>query len=211
MASFDIAYNQYIKPNEGGYAFVANDKGGETYAGIARNYNPTWPGWDYIDFIKRTNGPIALNAKFPDIQYMVDQFYLDRWNRNRFGEINSQAIANLLFDFHVHSQSHAIKTIQQLVGVKADGVMGPVTISAINSADTASLHDRLKAARLSFLKSLIEKDPSQAGFAAGWIARVSKFPTLLSQNAAQVAMVAVGIGLLIAGHYFYTQKRTVSI
>lgn len=207
MASFDIAYNKYIKLNEGGYANVANDKGGETYAGIARNYNPGWPGWDYIDFIKRTQGPIGQNAMFPDIQYLVDEFYIDRWNANRFGEIDSQAVASLLFDFHVHSQSHAIKAVQQLVGVSADGIMGPKTITAINSADPAQLHDALKDYRIRFLNALIENDPSQAGFLEGWMARVARFPSLLAANAVKVGAVVAGIGLLIVG-YYYTQRKT---
>lgn len=209
MASFDIAYNKYIKPNEGGYAFVPNDKGGETYAGIARNYNPGWEGWSYIDFIKRTKGPIAINTMLPDIQFAVDKFYLNRWNVHRFGEINSQAIANLLFDFHVHSQAHAIKAIQQLTGVTADGVMGPRTIAAINSADPEELHDQLKAYRIRFLNSLIQQDPTQAGFFEGWMKRMANFPTLLAANAVKVGAMFAVAGLLIAG-YYYSQKMATS-
>lgn len=209
MASFDIAYNKYIKPNEGGYANVANDTGGETYAGIARNYNPVWQGWGYIDFIKRTRGTITINTMFPDIQYMVDEFYLNRWNANRFSEISSQSVANLLFDFHVHSQSHAIKAVQQLVGVTVDGVMGTKTITAINSADPAQLHDQLKEYRIRFLNSLIQNDPTQADFFEGWMARIARFPTLLAANAVKVGAVFAAIGLLIAG-YYYSQNKTVN-
>lgn len=205
MASFDIAYNQYIRPNEGGYANVANDKGGETYAGIARNFNPDWPGWDYIDFIKRTQGSIANNTVFPQIQYMVEDFFRNRWAKNRFGEINSQAIANLLFDFHVHSQANAIRTIQQVLGVPVDGIMGPITLAAINSADEAKLHDQLKEARLAYLRRLIENDPTQAVFADGWAARVAKFPTLFTPDT--VAMVLAGIGLLLGGYYLTTRTK----
>jgi hypothetical protein len=37
--------------NEGGFKLIdiAADRGGQTYAGIARNFHPNWPGWHCID------------------------------------------------------------------------------------------------------------------------------------------------------------------
>jgi len=37
--------------DEGGYVLheVPGDTGGMTYAGIARNKNPQWPGWALVD------------------------------------------------------------------------------------------------------------------------------------------------------------------
>ena len=48
MADFLPAYEAMIR-NEGGYVLhdVPGDRGGMTYAGIARNMNPQWPGWAY--------------------------------------------------------------------------------------------------------------------------------------------------------------------
>lgn len=190
MASFDIAYNKYIKPNEGGYVNDPVDKGGETYAGIARNFHPNWSGWSYIDFIKKTKGPIARNAKLPDVQAQVDEFYRAWWDSKLFGQINSQEVANLLFDFNVNSGS-AIKIVQRIVGVTADGAMGPNTIAAINKANPSKLHAELKAARKSLYDSLVAKDPTQQKFYAGWINRLSKFPDL-------VAVGITGLGIIIA-------------
>ena len=48
MAKFQIA-EAITGRNEGGYANNSADTGGETYAGIARNYWPKWQGWKYID------------------------------------------------------------------------------------------------------------------------------------------------------------------
>lgn len=204
MASFDIAYNTYIKPNEGGYSNVPQDKGGETYAGIARNYHPSWPGWTYIDFIKRTKGEIARNAKFPDIQHQVDQFYLEWWNSRRYGEIKSQDLANLLFDYNVNSSTTAIKAVQRLVGVPIDGVMGPMTIAAINAADPVKLYNALKEDRRQLYEALIARDPSQEVFRSGWMARLARFPTLTIATTATVGFIIVGLALL--GIYYYSNK-----
>jgi len=46
--SFSPAY-AIVKVNEGGYVNDPVDKGGETYAGIARNIFGSWEGWSIID------------------------------------------------------------------------------------------------------------------------------------------------------------------
>lgn len=194
MASFSIAYTRYIQPNEGGYANVASDKGGETYAGIARNYNPTWAGWTYIDFKKRSSGTIAWNTKFPDIQYLVDQFYKARWDSLRLSEVQSQELANLIFDYHVHSSTHAIVAVQRLLNISADGKVGSGTIAAINNADAGKLHDALKDERKDFLRSLAAKDATQNDFLAQWLARVDRFKDLAPSSG---GVMVIG-GLLLA-------------
>lgn len=193
-ADFRPAYDPYILPNEGGFVNDGADRGGMTYAGIARNFNPAWEGWTFIDFKLRTQGEIKRNAKFPEIQYMVDNFYLDRWNKNGFPKIVSQHVANLLFDFHVHSQSWAIKITQRILGIAQDGAMGPQTLAAINSVNANDLHERIKNARIEFLKGLVASDPTQGKFLDGWIARVKRFPSLVTENK-QVTLTVLGIAV----------------
>ena len=50
MGEFEQAFEKMIR-NEGGYLLhkVSGDRGGQTYAGIARNFYPDWDGWDLID------------------------------------------------------------------------------------------------------------------------------------------------------------------
>lgn len=198
MADFLTAYRTYIEPNEGGYSNVPQDKGGETYAGIARAFHPKWEGWTIIDMKKSRykDGVIPRNTKFPDIQFLVERFYRDMWDRNYFGQIHSQDIANLLFDYYVHSGSYAVKAIQKLAGAVTDGVMGPKTIQAINTyPNQARLHDNLKAQREAFLESLIKADPSQEVFRGGWMARIARFPDLLSPGgtAAIIGFAAIAL------------------
>ena len=47
---FETAYDKMIQ-DEGGYVLhkIEGDTGGQTYAGIARNKNPNWPGWGFVD------------------------------------------------------------------------------------------------------------------------------------------------------------------
>ena len=48
MADFLTAYAPLAR-YEGGWCNDPADRGGETYAGIARNFFPAWPGWALID------------------------------------------------------------------------------------------------------------------------------------------------------------------
>lgn len=173
MANFHVAYYRYVKPNEGGYINHPNDKGGETYAGIARNFFPNEKIWSFIDAVKKER-PIKRNEIFPEIENDVVNFYKRLWEKNRFDEINSQLVANLLFDYFVHSGANAIKAVQRIIGVHADGKMGNKTIAAINSKNENDLFQSLLKQRETFLRSLAEK-AGQHVFLSGWMNRINKF------------------------------------
>ncbi|MEO5806032.1 putative peptidoglycan-binding domain-containing protein [Devosia sp.] len=77
-----------------------------------------------------------------------------------------------LFDFAVNSgPDRAIKTLQALLGVVADGQIGPVTLAAINAdkRGAAGLSAALCDRRLDFLTRL----STFAVFGKGWHARVA--------------------------------------
>lgn len=214
--SFQPAYD-IVKVNEGGYAFIAADKGGETYAGIARNYNPDWKGWVYIDYIKRTKGPIKNNTKFPDIQYLVEEFYESRFTSNGLKQINSQKITNLLFDYQVHSGSIAIKAIQRLVGVSADGVLGSQSIAAINRANEDSLYVALLNERKAFLDKLVNSTAGYEQFRAGFAKRLAQFEQFITTpggvGTVVIALVALGTmtALLIAANDKKKKRNSTSL
>lgn len=201
MADFKITYEKFIKPFEGGYVNIAADKGGETYAGIARNKFPNWQGWTYIDFEKRTKfagKEIPRNHYFPDIQYLVDDFYLNRWNNYLLSEIKNQNIASLLFDYIIHSGAmKAVTAIQRIVKVTADGIIGPQTLKAINRSKPVETFSRLLSEREKFLKQLIAIDPTQKVFEKGWTARIETFKKLMPPTIAGGLIVAIALLTLI--------------
>ena len=61
MADFKEAFELTLA-HEGGYVKDPDDRGGETYKGIARRYNPGWSGWARIDKAKKQ----ALKVAGPD-------------------------------------------------------------------------------------------------------------------------------------------------
>lgn len=128
MAQFNPAYEGMIR-DEGGYRLhtVEGDTGGMTYAGIARNKNPDWPGWAIIDA-----------GQTPPTQLVRDFYLIGYWLPIRGDDIVDQGIAATLFNFAVNTSAPgrptlAIKLAQIALHVEPDGVFGERTLAAINT------------------------------------------------------------------------------
>ena len=175
--------------NEGGYANHPDDRGGETYAGIARNFWGRWLGWRYIDKYKadyavavrskKTKLTLAqwVNAsakvKTEPVEELVNEFYrVNFWELNRLGEFKCQALANTVYDFGVNAgKGRAARLIQKVTGgLLEDGVIGRRTIEAINSRDCKTLYESYNKERESFYRNLAKG--SQAKFLRSWLSRL---------------------------------------
>lgn len=162
MAEFAPIYERMIL-DEGGYRLtnVAGDRGGMTYAGIARNRHPGWVGWSYID--KGETPPTALVREFYRSQF---------WNPIRGDQIVNQIVANDVFNFAVNAGiGPAVKLAQITVGVASDGVVGPVTLAALNKVDPHDFNKAYALAKIARYRDIVQRDRSQSKFLLGWINR----------------------------------------
>ena len=69
----------------------------------------------------------------------------------------------------------AAKAIQKLVGVTADGVIGNITLNAINKANPTLLFYRLFNARQNYYEEIVKRTPTNAKFLLGWDNRLFDF------------------------------------
>lgn len=69
----------------------------------------------------------------------------------------------------------AAKAIQRLVGVKDDGVIGNVTLAAINKANPKLLFYQLFNARQNYYEQIVRNRPSNRKFLLGWYNRLFDF------------------------------------
>ena len=165
MADFLPAYEKMIVA-EGGYKLtdIANDKGGQTYAGISRKFHPDWQGWKAVDI-----GQIPATD-------LVRGFYRENfWEVVRGDSIMRQDIAESLFSFAVNAgQGTAIKLAQIVVGVTPDGAIGPKTLMAINGIDTDYFRAAFALAKITRYRDIVQRDRSQIKFLLGWINRTLK-------------------------------------
>ena len=184
MANHSLAELKTLKW-EGGYCDVKGDAGGETIFGIARNSHADSVLWSYVDEFKSRFNPftkanykaleeLCMNSKefCAEMARIYKSLY---WDKIRGDEIDSQDVANALYDFAVNSGvKRASQYIQRLVNVEDDGVIGAKTIEAINSKNGSALCNLLCDERVNFLREIAKK-PNNSKFLKGWLDRVSDF------------------------------------
>lgn len=87
-----------------------------------------------------------------------------------------EPLRSQLVDFGVNSgPTLAIEKLQEVLKVKIDGDLGPITLAAIEASDVRSLCNRLAKARVKMLARIVSRKPSQARFIVGWIDRALQF------------------------------------
>jgi lysozyme family protein len=166
MADFMQAYEAMIQA-EGGYKLhtVEGDTGGMTYAGIARNKNPDWPGWAWID-----------RDEIPPTQLVRDYYRAGWWAPICGDELSSQAVATSFFNFAVNSSERlrpkkAIKVAQLAARVTPDGDLGPKTLAAIEAMGEDLFLARFTLAQIARHTEICNRDRSRVQakqFLLGW-------------------------------------------
>lgn len=133
MAKFNEAYKKILE-NEGLYSNDPDDKGGETWKGIARNKWPNWDGWKVIDSYKGKPNFVYLLISDTNLETLVFSLYKRNfWDAIRGDDIHNQAIADSICDSAVNMGVVAgIKIAQQSLGLPETGKMNKETLNKIN-------------------------------------------------------------------------------
>jgi lysozyme family protein len=168
MADFAPAYERTIVA-EGGYTLheTPGDRGGMTYAGIARRYHPNWPGWAHID------------AGGEPPAELVREFYRERfWGRIRGDDIEAQPVAEAIYDMAVNAGVKTAGVLAQVVASRIsgrpltpDGVIGPRTLEALGECDPRLFTALYAIARVARYCEIVRRDRTQAKFLLGWVSR----------------------------------------
>ena len=160
--TFDEAFKRLIG-HEGGYSTDRRDPGNWTGGRVG------------VGTLKGTKFGLAANT-YPNLDIknltlaQAKAIYKkDWWDRLGADGMHS-AIVSQLWDFAINAgKSRAIKELQQAVGVPADGIIGPQTLSAVNSHDLNDVILSLTAERLKFYTSL----STFKTYGKGWTNRVA--------------------------------------
>lgn len=151
-----------VLAHEGGYSNHPLDPGGATNFGVTQKV---------YDAYRNYHG-----SKLQPVKNIASSEVSDIYNKNYWRLVRGDSlpcgIDYAVFDFAVNSGvSRAVKYLQRLVGVEADGVIGFMSLDAIEKADRANpekLIAQYCSNRLEFLKQL----PSFNTFGLGWTRRV---------------------------------------
>lgn len=206
MAKFDLIYPT-IQKYEGYYSNVSTDKGGETYAGVSRLYNPNWPGWQIVDSYKNKfpNKVIPYNYKIPDtnLDKLVQQLTYQYFLRSGADRINNLAIAAIVTHLYFNSADGIKNVIQKAVNliggnIKLDNNLGTESITAINNANQLSLYQKIKELYIKYYTDLGNREPANR---TGWLNRVNYVISITDQwfssNKNYIVMLLIGVSLLV--------------
>jgi lysozyme family protein len=159
-----------IIEREGGFVNHKSDRGGPTNMGITQGTLAAY-----------RNKAITIS----DVENLTKEeafniYWRDYVRKPGFDLIHSDSLAEHLVDIGVlHGPQRAVKWLQQTINVEADGVIGPVTLKAVNEGTLLAeeISKLLAVFRIRFMGRLISRDHSQAPFAAGWLNRATEFLT----------------------------------
>jgi lysozyme family protein len=149
-----------VLKHEGKFVNHPKDPGGMTNLGVTKRVWEEWVGHPVDEAAMRALGP-------SDVAPLYKKNYWDKIK----GDQLPAGVDYACFDLAVNSGvGRAAKTLQQALGVSADGAIGPATLDAVEKADARSLATEICDLRLKFLQSL----STFATFGKGWSRRVSE-------------------------------------
>lgn len=163
MAKFEL-YAPILKKLEGGFVNNPADKGGATNMGVTLVTFKAYYGGDKTIY---------------DLKNITDEQWTRimkvYWDTCKADKIANQSIANLVVDWHVNSGLLGRKGVQECLGLVSDGIFGPKTLAALNSAPQKCVFCKIMDARKEFYRKIVAKSPSQIAFYKGWMNRLKAF------------------------------------
>jgi lysozyme family protein len=155
-----------ILTHEGGFVNNPADPGGATNRGITARTLAAWRG-----------EPVTT----ADVQKMPLEEAIAIYEAKYLKEPNISAVQDLrargaMADTAVlFGPSQAIMAVQQILRLKIDGVLGPITAGAINAFDARQLVNQIAVWRIKRHAARVAAVPSQLIFLEGWIGRAVDF------------------------------------
>lgn len=167
--NFDSSFAKVLR-HEGGFVAHPADPGGMTNLGVTKQ---VWEEW-----VRRPVTEQVMRNLTPD---KVKPLYRRKYWDKVSGDVLPVGVDYCVFDAAVHSgPGRAVKWLQQILGQTQDGVVGPKTLAAANSANSVDLIAKYTATRLTFLQAL----PTWAVFGRGWNRRIAEVAQAASEMTA---------------------------
>ena len=170
---------EFVLANEGGFNDNPSDPGGATNFGISLRFLRQVPD----ERLKKYGifGELSLDLIKEISSDQAKLIYrTEFWEQAPFGNIENERIRNYVFDCCVnHGMSFGIKILQRAMwavfeksdAIYDDGILGTLTINALDTISMSYLRTALVAERAGFVRLIAEIHPQEKDFLDGWLKR----------------------------------------
>lgn len=162
----DVHFNHavnFVLSNEGGYSNDPEDSGGKTKFGISQRSYPN------------------VNLDTLTIEQAKKIYKKDFWDSQLYKNINNLNVVTKIFDLAVNMGAKwAHRLVQRALravetkNVFEDGILGPITLNAINNAKPNELLAALKSEAAGHYRIIATINQKQKKFLKGWLNRAYK-------------------------------------
>lgn len=183
MAEFKEAYRKLIQlefsNNPELFLHLNKNETGFTLGGIYELYNKEAIDWDFIRrVVDLCRGDIRQASRLlywdKSLHSQVyTAFEYKYWKKHKLGQIHSQLIADEIIVSLVNIGGKAIKFAQQVVGVLDDGIIGTMTLEALNDFDELEFSKLFDVKEIENYNNIVKANPAMSINLAGWIARAN--------------------------------------
>ena len=157
-------YGIYCRSWEGGWSNHPNDSGGATMKGVTYT---TFCNYRKAKGLPKPSLQDLKNISSTEWNNVLRWGY---WGKIKCDEIKDEWVTYLLADCVWMIGVGYIKRVQSLLGLKADGIIGPKSIEKINSMDGKKLFEMLWNQREKFFHSI--GTGKNSVFLKGWLRRL---------------------------------------
>jgi len=197
VTNFDKAVEKVLV-HEGGFVNDPLDRGGATNWGITQK--------TYENFVGR---PVSIS----EIQNMprgnaITIYKTQYWDKVRGDEIKSYPIAFSIFDQAVNQgPARAIKRAQSVLGIYPDGNIDSEMIKRLNNSDEADFINKFADESERYYRRIVENNPSQEKFLAGWLKRVESIRSYGMSNLTKASIGIGAVAMIVATTFLYLKLK----
>lgn len=153
---------------EGGFVNDPDDLGHETNKGV------TFQTYKLYRRRKRLPEPTVEDLKNISDEEFTDILKSLYWDACLGDRISSQSVANAIVDWAWNSGTKTVvKEVQRILGVKDDGIVGNITLAAINSRSPLPLFGAIQTARKFYIEEICISRPKNKKYRVGWLNRIN--------------------------------------
>jgi len=172
MSDFNDAIPTVLR-HEGGFVDDLSDPGGATNYGVSLRWLKSQGLLEELEIEEgdKTQDEVMVIKNMTQAQAMG--FYKAWWwDRYKYGNFNSQALATKILDTSVNlGPPRTHRMLQQVIGVAVDGVLGNASFAEANALSPSVVVVKFQTAQAQFYRDLVTTNPARQKYLNGWLNR----------------------------------------